>query len=285
MPTQAALLLIILICTFGTSTKAFAWWDLGHGAICSASLNHVRPETRQQIEQLLALNDPNGGFSAESFASACAWADRIKRERRDTADWHYINVPAEFGSIESAGAQTSGRLLTALDQQLHVLSDISEPPLKRAEALRWVGHLVGDLHQPMHVGFASDWGGNKQRIALPDEIKPAIGEQKRDHTNMHALWDGYLLIYASRQAQRSVLAMIEAMPEIDPSNSGTFRDWAEQSLSVVRRHSVAYAHEPKLTTLSESYLQQHSSVAITQLRAAAQRLASVLDQALAPTIR
>src|SRR5210317_853352 len=85
----------------GSAPQALAWWDLGHSAVCEAALMQVTQETRQKVEELLAVESPERMLKPESFGQACSWADRIKPKRRETAPWHYLNVPPNMASVEA----------------------------------------------------------------------------------------------------------------------------------------------------------------------------------------
>ncbi|MEE4203829.1 MAG: S1/P1 nuclease [Halieaceae bacterium] len=257
------------------SASASAWWGTGHSALCEAALQQVSPSTRAQIEQLLADNNTAAeGYT--SFGSQCVWADDIKPDRPETSPWHYLNVPPDIDDVVFTSRPEQGDILTALETYLPTLADPNAGAAERLEALRFVGHMVGDLHQPMHLSFEEDWGGNKYRLSLPDHIKRLLHEDKRDQTNMHAVWDGYLLIYASGLADTSISQLTaQNLPEAD----GNYIDWANESLSLSRSIEVRYATEDRLDTLSESYLAANAPTAIDRLRKGAARLAALLERA------
>ncbi len=274
--------LTLLLGLATASPGALAWWDLGHSALCDYSLTLVAPDTRVQIDTLLGIQSTEHLLEPESFGRACTWADRIKRERKDTAPWHYLNAPPGSITIAAVEHPEQGDIMTALAQQTAILGDASASNIERAEALRWVGHLVGDLHQPMHLGYESDWGGNKYTLSLSPAIKQVLREDKRDKTNMHAVWDGYLLIYAMGAQQSSLSALIaEASgpradnPTIDPKSAADA--WANEVLALLNRPEVRYATEHRLSALKEDYLQANHEYSIDQLAIAATRLAHLLD--------
>lgn len=277
LPMRKILTTAIASSALTLSAAASAWWGAGHSALCEAALQQVSPSTRAQIEQLLADNNTAAeGYT--SFGSQCVWADDIKPDRPETSPWHYLNIPPDIDDVVFTARPEQGDILTALETYLPTLADHDAGAAERLEALRFVGHMVGDLHQPMHLGFEEDWGGNKYRLSLPDDIKRLLHEDKRDQTNMHAVWDGYLLIYASGLAGESIAALTAANP---PIADGNYVDWANESLTISRSPEVRYANEGRLTELTEDYLTINAPTAIECLRQGAARLAALLDRAFA----
>ncbi len=255
----------------GAAPTAQAWWGLGHSALCEAALNQVAPATRSQIESLIAT-DNSGQY--QTFGSQCVWADDIKPERRETSPWHYINAPPGTTDLSDLERPEQGDILTALERFMPVLSDATASEADRLEALRFVGHFVGDLHQPMHVAYEEDWGGNKYRLDLNPGIKTLLHEDRRDRTNMHAVWDGYLLIYAADRADMGLLPLIESEAvDVD----GDHITWANESLVILQTEPVRYATDERANALSEEYLAANADTAVARLRVGAARLAKLLD--------
>ena len=274
----------LLVCALtGVHTPtATAWWDLGHATVCEHSLTMMSPTTRNKIDELLALSNEARHIEAERFGVACSWPDRIKKQRPEASPWHYVNAPPGTLHIETRQRSSHGDVLSALERFSAQLADKDEPAIARAEALRWVGHLVADLHQPMHVGYARDWGGNKYRLKLPNALRRAIGEETRDTINMHALWDGYLLIYATRVEGAPLAQLVDRHVKQhtagDPGPDDVI-GWANESLGLLNHPDVRYVGS-RMATLEESYLKKQYPAAIGRLASAAQRLARLLEQLL-----
>ena len=276
-PLKTGLAATLAATAFTLTSPASAWWSAGHSALCEAALQQVEPSTRAAIEKLVAANDAAAEGYA-SFGSQCVWADDIKPDRPETGSWHYINVPADVAHVSFTQRPDQGDILTALERYLPVLADNSADAASRLEALRFVGHFVGDLHQPMHLGYEADWGGNKYRLALPKDVKRVLHEEEREQTNMHAVWDGYLLIYASGVSGEGITTLTTVDP---PIATGNYLDWANESLAISRTPEVLYATDERLTELTEDYLANNAPTAIERLRKGAARLAKLLDRALA----
>ena len=265
---QSGLLAALFVTLLTVAAPSYGWWDLGHTVICEQAMSALSSNTRTQVEALL---------DGEDFGHACGWADRVRKKRPESSPWHYINLPPGMTAIDQADHPADGDIVTALDTQLTILRDMQASHAQRAEALRWVGHFVGDLHQPMHLGYATDWGGNKYRLKLNNITREAIGGPKRPFVNMHEVWDGYLLIYATKE-QHSSLDALSRETNIQPE--GAIADWANASLLLLNEPHVHYAGDERLSALSVDYLDQNYPSALRRLRQAAVNLAQLLEQTL-----
>jgi hypothetical protein len=125
------------------------------------------------------------------MADASTWADDVRGERKN-GPWHYIDIPrgSKRGPLEPyCGAE--GCVTRAISEQLAILKDSKADPAKRAEALRYIIHFVGDLHQPLHTITNADEGGNCVPIKYFRR-----GPHEHNHSfspNLHSLWDTAIL--------------------------------------------------------------------------------------------
>ncbi len=265
----AATLQLVLLISLLISAPSQAWWDMGHAAVCDAAQGQLSPSARAVLDDLL---------QGERFGSACSWADRIKKKRPESRSWHYLNVDRDTSSVRLVTPPEDGDIITALKRYRAVLANAAAPRSDRAEALRFVAHFVADIHQPLHIGLAEDWGGNRYPVALSKAWQHFFGEDDRDSTRIHQVWDGYLPLYAVTTKQQSLLALTQAaMPtsaSIDPI------EWADESLRLSQQASLGYVNGDPLRSLNESYLENQSELAIARLGLAARRLSALLEQAL-----
>jgi hypothetical protein len=255
---------------------ARAWWDTDHKTICEEALSQLTPDVRASVVELLD----------RPFPDACVWADNIKRTRPETRPWHYRNTFPGVETIEQTTDPEDGDALSALKQQIKVLTSPA-PKQQRREALMWIGHLVGDLHQPFHVAYAEDLGGNRVYLTLPPYLQRLLGEQ-RDRVNMHAIWDGLIsryVGYVGAQDPEAAARIREAsnaasdrqtQPSLNPN------DWANESIAILNTPAVAYLKPHRLAVLSEEYLLAHAPTVITRKRLASRRLALLLTALLGP---
>ena len=271
--------LVVFAIAWSLSSAASAWWDLGHHSICELALEKVSPATRSEIERLLNIEAPERYLVPESFGASCVWADRIKGKYKASRSWHYLNVPQLFTDAAKVPQPEGGDILSALATFSRVFSDSRQSDIDRAEALRFIGHFLGDLHQPMHLGRKADRGGNRIKMDLSPDMAMSLGEQKRRVTNLHAVWDGYSLLYATRKQNESLIKLITESRA--RTTEGDVRSWANDTLTVLRQDIVRYNDAPALTSLTEAYLSAITPIALEQLSTAAYRLAVLLDSLLA----
>lgn len=175
-------------------TRAQAWGCKGHQTVASLAEKHLTPEAKQLVIKLLADNpiDPKlnrycGGTTRDAMADAATWADDVRGDRKN-GPWHYIDIPR--GSKRGALDQFCGKdgcVTQALTEQLAILKDKNADAAKRADALRYVIHFVGDLHQPLHTITNADEGGNCVPVKY---FRRAVHEHNHSFSpNLHSLWD------------------------------------------------------------------------------------------------
>jgi hypothetical protein len=208
LPRLAAIAVLSLTCN-----ATLAWGPEGHRAAAAITVERLCPAAAREVERLLG---------EMSLAEASVWPDRIRSEARwaHTRDWHYLNIgddEAFEDIVEGEGRR--GRLLAAIRENLELLADAQAGPPRRREALSFVVHLVGDLHQPLHIGRVEDRGGNTITVRFQDR-----------ETNLHRLWDSGLLRSAGLRPddyRRSLAPLVEVGAE--HWEGGTLEDWAEES--------------------------------------------------------
>lgn len=245
-------LLMGLVCSGGS----WAWGAEGHRLIAEYAVTRLSPAARMQVEQLLA-QEPGA-----TLASVSTWADEVRSPT--TAAWHYLNFPRDADCRYDGDRMClqENCVVGAIERQLAVLAS-DAPQERRLLALKYVVHFVGDLHQPLHAGFADDRGGNSHQLQ-------AYGRG----TNLHALWDSAMV----KQWPGGIVALKEAMEKVAvTASSSDPRVWAEASCRVV----ATAGFYPRRRTLDESYTAQWNGQLAQQLAAGGQRLAGVLNVALA----
>lgn len=239
-----------------TSGACWAWGADGHRLIAEYADARLSPAARVQVGRLLAL-EPGA-----TLASVSTWADEVRSPT--TAAWHYLNFPRDADCRYNGDRMClqGNCVVGAIERQLAVLAS-EAPAERRLLALKYVVHFVGDVHQPLHAGFADDRGGNSYQLQ-------AFGRG----TNLHALWDSALL----QQWPGGIAALKEAMEKVAVSTSSSDpRVWAETSCRVV----AAAGFYPEQRTLEASYPAQWNEQLARQLGAAGQRLAEALNAVLA----
>ncbi len=239
---------------------ARAWGPLAHRVVARVAEARLLPTTRAHARALL------GGAA---LADVATWADDVREARPETARWHFVDIPVGARSYrpsrDCAPRRGGDCAIAAIARERAVLVDARAPRARRAEALRFVVHLVADLHQPLHCADDHDHGGNDVAVTL-------LGEP----TNLHAVWDSGLLAAAGhgeRATARRVTAWLAAHAG-EPLGAGTTVDWALEA----HRAAVAHAYAiPRSHRLGRAYVAANLPVVDRQLALAAARLAAVLN--------
>ncbi|HYD41991.1 MAG TPA: S1/P1 nuclease [Anaeromyxobacter sp.] len=194
-----------------------AWSTAGHEVVGTIAEARLSPPARALVREI-AGDVP---LSAPELGS---WADWIRD--RDTGPWHYVNIPFESGRYTPARDCPRGACaVAAIARQEAILRDPRASAMARADALRWLVHLVADLHQPLHAGDGRDRGGNELRVRLRDG---------RDETDLHRVWDVEVIsaVVARRGPQRAAREILDRVSHAQAALWAGALDpaaWAEES--------------------------------------------------------
>jgi hypothetical protein len=238
------------------------WWDLGHRTVARIAEPRLTPRARAAVRDIL------GG---QSLADASVWADNIRQYRHDADPLHYVNIPLQDTTYDPARHCPSGRcVIAAIEADRRVLANPSASGADRAEALRFLVHFIGDLHQPLHVADDDDRGGNRRVVYL-------LG----DSTNLHAVWDGALL---DREGVSETSYLSRLRHEMDTMDlaaleRGRVADWAMEGHHTAV--ALAYGRAPRDGRLDRAYVAAASAAVDHAIIAAGVRLARVLNDVFA----
>lgn len=199
--------------------SVMAWGRLAHRSSAKLAETRLTPQARAKIRELL---DPG-----ESLADASTWADENNRAIPGSAAWHYVNVPISAPRYSPRDCHGDNCIVAKLEEFRRVLADPQAPKARRRMALRYVIHLVQDLHQPMHVGDRRDRGGNALQLQF----------YRDDSTNLHQVWDSGLLRQRYRHESDLVRDLVDLakQPEAGGWREGRVEDWANESLDLARQ--------------------------------------------------
>jgi hypothetical protein len=172
-------------------------------------------------------------------------------------------------------------VIAAIERQRAILADRNQPLAARRDALKFVVHFVGDVHQPLHATNHTDKGGNDFQVSLRTDLEPEAYARKRYvdgvmGTNLHSVWDYYIL-GSERLGLQPYADRLDALPWPPKTDAGTGPEaWAGESCRLVdARHLYPDRH-----TMDRSYLDAERPLAEQRVRQAAYRLALLLDDAL-----
>jgi len=213
--------------------RADAWGCRGHETAAALAEKHLTPEAKTALLALLTANpiDPSiqrycGNSGLDPFVDSATWAADERNIDPSTAPWHSIDIPL---SKKSGNTQdfcgAAGCVLTAIPQQLAILKDKTQPAAKRANALRFIIHFVGDLHQPLHAETNGDRGGNCVPVKY-FRRKPLV--HNNSYTpNLHHIWDTEIPERAMQGAGPAEFADI-----LETEFGGSFADWQQGGIQL-----------------------------------------------------
>jgi hypothetical protein len=264
--------------------NALAWNATGHEVIASIAWKQLNPAVKAQIEKLLDFNEASLG----KFYEAAVWAD----DTRSSANgpWHYIDLYFRKDGKSTNLVPDKENVVWAIDRFSGILADKSKPAATRAEALKYLLHFVGDIHQPLHcVALVSDQFPQGDRGGNLYAVEPRTGAGRRPH-NLHYLWDdgGGLFPRIDRPLSAEGVKEVDRIASsLSPGPQGAFRavtrvtdpmKWAIEGQALAK--SVVYA-TPDGQTPTGDYIK--SVQATTRIRAmtAGARLAFLLNRLLA----
>lgn len=254
------------------------------GAIADRLLT---PATRAVVIQLLAADldkfgNPSGRTTLEAVS---VWSDEIYGTPAAHATWHYDNEPV-CGRVTLAQVCRDGQCASEqLKRLIAVMGDPRAPARERNEALKWVVHLVADLHQPLHAADNDDRGGNGVQVAL-------AGVRTRGRESLHRAWDADLVKLALQVRNRQQVPAdidalaLEARTLVAEAGQGTPDSWANESNNLARNVVYRYpgftcgATAPGIVVLDSEYVRSGAALARERLLLAGGRLANVLNQRL-----
>lgn len=257
---------LCLLLSLSICAPASAWGPLGHRLVARLAEDELTPQARAQIALLLA------GEQHPTLAGVANWADDLRASDPDlgrrSARWHYVNL-GEHGCRYQRERDCPGGdcVVEAIRAQAALLANRSRPLEERRRALKFVVHFVGDVHQPLHAGYAHDKGGNDFQT-----------HYRGKGGNLHRVWDSGLLGSAGLD-EDAWLRHLRAQPRparepaaaVPPSAR-----WASQSCAIV----TAPGFYPPQARLQDDYYAHYRPLAERQIRIAGRRLAQLLNTAL-----
>jgi hypothetical protein len=242
---------------------AWAWGCEGHRTVARIAARHLSTHARQQVHALLIAKPIDSSLKRfcqpidpDPFVDAATWADDV-RNVQHTGAWHFLDIPrgARRDQAGAACPKQAGCVTTAIAAQIRILQSHA-PNVQRAAALRYVIHLVGDLHQPLHCTTNDDRGGNCVPVQY-FTTAPAL-QKGKDGTpikgdykpNLHRIWDSSII--ATDLKARSI-KLSQLAPDLDKRFSAqiaawmaaqvALEDWAWDSHELAE--TLAYGKLPK----------------------------------------
>ena len=307
-----------------SANAALAWGEYGHLTVCDLAYRNLTDNTQAELKKLFQVK--TGGIRVRSragtelrhytsFNVGCLEEDA--RPRKHPED-HFINVARDTVSISNSACPGAGScVLSGIQRDLGILKDSAASNEDRVFALMAVGHWIGDIHQPLHISFADDRGGN----SIEAKLKGKCGTSKYRVENLHGVWDNCLLeaglfekvrkrkdfkkTWGPRTITYRAVDSLQANTTLTEEKSFVGIDpwrWADESFQITTQPKVNYCvrvgimcqysaliaslpagASPRVQDLDQAYLAVYEGVAQDRVKRAGFRLAHLMNLALDPT--
>jgi hypothetical protein len=257
----------MLVVGLWAGRDAMAWGKIGHRVASTLVENHLSSAAASAVRDLL---EPG-----ETLADASLWADEHKREIPGSAAWHYVNVPITEAQYDARFCPSNRCVVSKVEETRDVLKSPSASRGEKQRALRFLVHLVEDLHQPVHVGDRGDRGGNDLQLRF-------FGKG----TNLHRIWDDGIIEHHSTDEAKWV-SELEALATTElahQTTAGSVEAWANESLTAARQAYCIPGTRSMLkpgTELGQEYYDLALPVVRHRLVQAAVRLTVMLNDIFA----
>jgi len=272
-------LFTFLICLWAItfSHDSAAWGRDGHRLVCDIAEKQLTDNGKIFLARMMSQSeflyrDPKEDEFASSFAESCLWADNVKYgSHLSTYENHFINLPRGADKLDlNRDCVSTDCILAAIQRAMVYLATPaggSRELGRQAAALRFLGHYIGDLHQPLHVSHAEDWGGNKIKVQW-------FGED----SNLHRIWDYGMIEQRGLKYPESTKSLITPMPK--NTIPADIVNWAQDSfelalLRAYRGPSGELIEEGD--ELGSAYYQHNLTTVTSQLSLAGNRLAGLIN--------
>lgn len=253
------LFFVLLLAGQQMTATEFYWGKTGHRVVGELAEQNIKRSTLRKIDKLL---------DGQSLALVANFGDDIKSDPRfrEFGPWHYVNIePGKKYGDDTPSKR--GDIVSGIQKCIAVVQDENASKEDRAFFLKLLVHFMGDLHQPMHVGYPEDRGGNDIQLRWFNK-----------GTNLHRLWDTDMIEFYDM----SFTELSENLPVLDKKEKeritqGELLDWVADSQLVAKQ---VYQSVEVGEKLGYSYMYEHFDTVKIQLQKAGLRLAKLLDEIL-----
>jgi hypothetical protein len=285
---------LILIASLLHGHLAYGWWETGHRTVARLAVLHLTPAARTRLARILNVADTPDAVS-DALSAASTWADDTKAETK-TGSWHFIDLALQDDKSDISARCKNDNCITARIRLFaaQLSSHTPSAPSSELDALRYLVHFVGDIHQPLHAISDADLGGNCERV------DPPVGTAE----NLHAVWDG-AIVNSLGESDRDLTADLDRNSQTLSQQlrtdlaSGTQDDWAWESHKLAMKtvyQMLSIPTEPvifptscqqapaaisnRTIHLPTSYINEMRPIVREQLTKAGLRLARLLNESL-----
>jgi nuclease S1 len=257
--------------------RANAWGAAGHRIVAIIAEDNLNTHTRERIADLLG--------EEVTLASVANFADEIRFSRPDTKQFHFVDIPLTANSYDPArdcrASEEGDCVIAAIERFRQELANTSLSKARRRFALKFLVHLVGDMHQPLHCADNdNDRGGNDVKVVW-------FGRSGKGF-NLHAVWDKLIIQQAELTDDEFAEALVDGLTSarIQTIQSSTVIQWAEEAHRVARERAYRFVPGTRIMnksateTLGQAYYNRNFATVDDQLLKGGLRLAKILNDTL-----
>ncbi|HEV2445864.1 MAG TPA: S1/P1 nuclease [Candidatus Sulfopaludibacter sp.] len=247
------------------SLPALAWGPEGHDLVARIAEAQLTPAAKARVAEILGPN--------ATMASISSWADQVRRQRSESAPWHYVDIPIDKPRFDRArDCARDACVVAQIEADEAALRNPATPAAQRRESLLFLIHFVGDMHQPLHSSDNKDKGGNDVHVTAFEW-----------HGNLHSTWDGFLLGRIGKEDELFPVLLKDAEKHAKKWSKGNPEQWANESHKEAQK--IVYGKLPKPPAggniaLGTDYEKAADPVIRVQIEKAGDRLARVLNEVL-----
>jgi len=277
------MLRLLVLISMVLPSVALSWGGVGHEVVCEIAFQELNDSARRSVIDLVRRDT-----EYKTFAAACNWPDRPRQRDEE----HYLNVSRSHRAItvdECPLAEVC--VLSAIRNDTLVLADPSASAPQKLEALKFLGHWVGDVHQPMHVSYQDDRGANSV------ELQGALCEG-----SLHHAWDECIIRESLGSDSQAIAAALRA--DVTDADRASWQfdapvEWANESYQLTIAADAEYCtmregacwydasnmmlqngEARRAVTFDRQYVATHRATVETRLKQAGIRLGALLNRAL-----
>ena len=253
--------LLFIVFTFSNFSNATTpkWGPTGHRVIGKIADSHLKRSTKRKIQKLL---------NRQTLAFVSTFADEIKSDKRYNKfyTWHYINMPFDK-TYETAKKNPNGDLVTGIEFCKNIIQDKNSSDDDKAFYLKLLIHLIGDLHQPLHIGLEEDKGGNDIKL-----------KWMYKDSNLHRVWDsGLINTFDMSYTELATNADVLTKTQIKAIQKGSIIDWVNETHEITKK---IYSKIEPGKNLGYKYSYNFLGKVRSQLQIGGIRLAKILNEIL-----
>ncbi len=241
---------LILLLAF----PSYSWGPTGHRVAGMVAERYLNAKAKKRLKEILGQ---------ETLAMVSTWMDDIRSDTThiDMAAWHFVTI--ETGSTyEQSPKNPKGDVIQTLERVIQELKSHKLTAQQELEDLRILVHLVGDIHQPLHVGCCDDAGANKVKV-----------KWFRTETSLHWVWDSSMI-------DETKLSYTEFAGSLFQPPAATIAEWQRASVLDWVRESMSFRQQVYAigdSNLSYKYNYYNFPLVKTRLTQAGIRLAGILN--------